>query len=108
MTTAECLLNPNRNPDLTREDIEAELGRQLGIKKVLWLPLGLYADHHTNGHVDNFCCFVRPGKVLLAWTDDEDDPQVSRINESNFSQTLKRKSLIPSLWDPHTTLCTII
>ena len=38
MTTAECLLNKNRNPHMTREEIEAELDRQLGIKKVLWLP----------------------------------------------------------------------
>lgn len=44
--------------------------------QVLWLPKGLYADDDTNGHVDNFACFVRPGVVLLAWTDDTTDPQV--------------------------------
>lgn len=44
--------------------------------QVLWLPKGLYADDDTNGHVDNFACFVRPGVVLLAWTDDIKDPQV--------------------------------
>ena len=44
--------------------------------QVLWLPKGLYADDDTNGHVDNFACFVRPGVVLLAWTDDTKDPQV--------------------------------
>ena len=38
VTTAECLLNKNRNPHMTREEIEAELDRQLGIKKVFWLP----------------------------------------------------------------------
>ena len=37
---------------------------------------GLFADHDTNGHIDNFACFARPGVVLLAWTDDESDPQV--------------------------------
>ena len=37
---------------------------------------GVYQDWATNGHVDNFCCFVRPGAVLLAWTDDTSDPQV--------------------------------
>lgn len=36
----------------------------------------MYQDWATNGHVDNFCCFVRPGAVLLAWTDDQSDPQV--------------------------------
>ena len=48
----------------------------LSIMQVLWLPKGLYADDDTNGHVDNFACFVRPGVVLLAWTDDTKDPQV--------------------------------
>lgn len=38
VTTVECLLNKNRNPHMTREEIEAELDRQLGIKRVLWLP----------------------------------------------------------------------
>ena len=38
---------------------------------------GVYEDWATNHHVDNFCCFVRPGAVLLAWTDDQSDPQVS-------------------------------
>ena len=76
MTTAECLLHENRNPHMSRQEIEAELGRCLGVRKVVWLPRGLFADWATNGHVDNFCCFVRPGCVLLAWTDDEADPQV--------------------------------
>ena len=48
----------------------------LSVLQVLWLPKGLYADDDTNGHVDNFACFVRPGVVLLAWTDDTQDPQV--------------------------------
>ena len=77
VTTAECLLHENRNPHMGKQQIEAELLRTLGIRKVIWLPRGLYADWATNGHVDNFCCFVRPGCVLLAWTDDEADPQVS-------------------------------
>lgn len=43
---------------------------------MLWLPKGLYKDTDTNGHVDNFACFARPGVVLLAWTDNSEDPQV--------------------------------
>ena len=77
LTTEECLLNPNRNPDLTKAQIEGVLARMLGIKKFIWLPRGLEADDDTNGHVDNFACFARPGVVLLAWTDDKDDPQVT-------------------------------
>ncbi|CAL5222373.1 g4727 [Coccomyxa viridis] len=75
MTTEECLLNPNRNPDLGKEQIEEFLKGYLGVSKVLWLPKGLYKDTDTNGHVDNFACFARPGVVLLAWTDDTQDPQ---------------------------------
>ena len=46
------------------------------ILQVLWLPKGLFKDDDTNGHVDNFACFARPGVVLLAWTDNTQDPQV--------------------------------
>ena len=77
ITTEECLLNPNRNPHLSRAEIESILGEYLAIDKVIWLPEGLYNDE-TDGHVDNFCCFVRPGEVLLAWTDDPQDPNYAR------------------------------
>lgn len=53
-----------------------------GIRKVIWLPRGLYADEDTNGHIDNFACFVRPGVVLLAWTDDALDPQYEISREA--------------------------
>ena len=75
LTTEECLLNPNRNPTLTKEQIESMLKRGLGVEKVIWLPNGLFGDVDTNGHVDNFCVFARPGEVLLSWTDDVNDPQ---------------------------------
>jgi agmatine deiminase len=71
LTTEECLCNPNRNPQLQRHQIEQILQLCLHIEKVIWLPTGLDADDDTNGHIDNFCCFVRPGHVVLAWTDDD-------------------------------------
>lgn len=77
ITTEECLLNANRNPHLNREQIEALLAEHLAIDTVIWLPDGLYNDE-TDGHVDNFCCYVRPGEVLLAWTDDANDPNYPR------------------------------
>ena len=77
ITTEECLLNRNRNPHLTREEIEAQLAEHLAIDTVIWLPDGLFNDE-TDGHVDNFCCYVRPGEVLLAWTDDVNDPNYPR------------------------------
>lgn len=82
ITTEECLLNPNRNPDMSKEDIENELKMYLGIKKVIWLPRGLYGDDDTNGHIDNMCCFVKPAVVLLSWTDDKEDPQYERSVEA--------------------------
>lgn len=77
LTTEECLLNPNRNPRLTRGEIEDQLREYLGVEKIIWLEKGVYGDG-TSGHVDNLCCFVRPGVVALTWTDDELDPQWER------------------------------
>lgn len=71
LVTEECLLNPNRNPSMTRGVMEGVLKKSLGVQIVIWLPEGLDADEDTNGHVDNFCCFTEPGHVVLAWTDDE-------------------------------------
>ena len=75
--TEQCLLHPSRNPALSKEDIETELKEYLGLDKVIWLWKGMAGDDAiTNGHVDNLACFVRPGLVLLSWTDDKNDPQV--------------------------------
>jgi agmatine deiminase len=74
LTTEECLLNPNRNPELSREQVEQALCDYLGAEKVVWLGRGVFADE-TDGHVDNLACFARPSVVLLTWSDDESDPQ---------------------------------
>ena len=72
ITTEECLLSPGRNPDMTREQIEEHLRDYLGVEKVIWLGRGIDPDE-TNGHVDDVACFVRPGVVLAAVTEDRDD-----------------------------------
>jgi agmatine deiminase len=74
ITTEECLLNPNRNPGLTREQIEAQLKRYLNVDVVIWLGRGVHLDE-TDGHVDNLCAYIRPGEVVLSWTRDRSDPQ---------------------------------
>lgn len=74
ITTEECLVNPNRNPQLDKGQIEILLAEYLGVTSVIWLGKGLI-DDETNGHVDNLCCFARPGEVVLTWTDDKRDPQ---------------------------------
>ena len=74
LVTERCLLSKGRNPEMSRQEIENTLCRYLGAIKVLWLPYGIYNDE-TNEHVDNVCAFIRPGEVVLAWTDDRNDPQ---------------------------------
>ena len=81
ITTEECLLSEGRNPHLTKEEIEKTLCKYLNVSKVLWIPRGIYNDE-TNGHVDNMCNFVRPGEVVLAWTNDKNDPQYERSLEA--------------------------
>jgi len=74
ITTEECLLNRNRNPGLSRDEIERLLQRYLGVETVIWLGRGVYQDE-TDGHVDNLLAYVKPGEVVLTWTDDRRDPQ---------------------------------
>ena len=81
LTTAECLLNPNRNPGLTQGEIEQRLRDNLGVDVVVWLPRGV-VDDETDGHVDNFARLVAPAVVLLTWTDDTTDPQYDRSAEA--------------------------
>ncbi|SDJ55587.1 agmatine deiminase [Aliiruegeria lutimaris] len=73
-TSEECLLHPSRNPNMSKEEIEQALKDNLGVEKVLWLPEGLYNDE-TNGHIDNLMHVVKPGEVILSWTEDRQDPQ---------------------------------
>ncbi len=62
LTTEECLLNKNRNPSMTRTQIEDYLKAYLNVEKIIWLPKGLHGDSDTSGHVDNFACFAKPGE----------------------------------------------
>jgi agmatine deiminase len=65
VTTEQCLLNPNRNPSMTREQIEAGLREYLGVTDVVWLDRGLAEDRDTDGHVDMIAAFTAPGELLL-------------------------------------------
>ena len=76
VTTEQCLLNPNRNPGLSREEIEARLASDLGIDRVLWLGEGLLNDH-TDGHVDNLARFVAEGVLALPTPASDDDPNAA-------------------------------
>jgi len=76
VTTEQCLLNPNRNPQLSRGDIESNLQRDLGFERVLWLGDGLINDH-TDGHVDNLARFVAPDTLALPRATGADDPNAA-------------------------------
>ncbi len=105
LVTESCLLSAGRNPHLSKDEITATLCAYLGADKVLWLPRGIYNDE-TNEHVDNVCAFLRPGEVVLAWTDDPDDPQyamsradlayLSSVTDAKGQKLTVRKLPIPA------------
>jgi agmatine deiminase len=72
LTTESCLLNPNRNPRLSREDIEDRLRRFLGVRKILWLGDGIVGDD-TDGHVDDLTRFVAPATIVTVVEEDPED-----------------------------------
>lgn len=67
--TESCVLNENRNPGWSKADVEAELGRLLGVRKIIWLP-GIAGRDITDGHTDFYARFASPGRVLAALDDD--------------------------------------
>jgi agmatine deiminase len=74
LTTEQCLLHPNRNPDMSREEIERTLRDYLGVEAIVWLGEGHHLDRDTDGHVDGIAAYVRPGVVLLHAPSDPQDP----------------------------------
>lgn len=83
VTTEQCLLNPNRNPYLSRADIEARLLGDLGLDRVLWLGSGLLNDH-TDGHVDNLARFIGEGRLAIP------EPAPGDPNEAVYLDAIAR------------------
>jgi agmatine deiminase len=81
LTTRQCLLNPNRNPQLTKEQIEAYLTEFLGIHRVIWLNKGI-AGEDTDGHIDNIARFVNPNTVVTALEEDSEHPNFPPLQEN--------------------------
>lgn len=81
LTSEQCLLNPNRNPELTREQIEARLRDFLGVEKVLWVGEGIVGDD-TDGHIDDIARFVAPSTVLAAVEEDPQDANYHLLQEN--------------------------
>lgn len=82
VTTEQCLLHASRNPELVRADIERALHEWLGAERVVWLAAGLVEDSHTDGHVDNVCSFVAPGRSLVQTTSDRDNPNHAILTDN--------------------------
>ena len=74
ITTEQCLLNPNRNPQMSREEIEECLREYLGVVKVVWLGYGEIEDRDTDGHIDGVAQYVAPGRIILSVPSDPADP----------------------------------
>lgn len=88
VTTERCLLNPNRNPELSRSEIDAALMRATGADTVVWLADGIAEDEGTDGHVDNVVAFFAPGRCLLQGCADPANPNhdTARANRATLEQ----------------------
>ncbi len=81
LTSESCLLNPNRNPGMSREEVEAMLRDWLGARKILWLGRGVEGDD-TEGHVDELARFVAPGVVLATVEPDPQDVNYEALRDN--------------------------
>ena len=81
LTTEQCLLNPNRNPHLNREEIEGYLKSYLGVRKVLWLGEGIVGDD-TDGHIDDIARFVAPNVIVCAVEEDPEDANYELLQDN--------------------------
>lgn len=89
LTTEQCLLNPNRNPGVTKEQIEEEFSRLFGIRKVIWIKEGLLNDH-TDGHIDTIARFIAPHTVAI---------MVPAPNDPNYQVMMAIKEQLESETD---------
>jgi agmatine deiminase len=100
ITAETCVLNSNRNPGWSKADAETELRAMLGVQKVIWLP-GDVTDTETDGHVDGFVAYVKPGAVLCEVVADPMDPRYSimaenrRVLETETDARGRRFELLP-------------
>lgn len=111
IVTESVLLNNNRNPNISKVQFESEFHRLLGIKKIIWLKRGFVQDE-TDGHVDVFLNFVDTHNLLLAWTEDPQNPQYAILHEVYEKLTKStavdgKKLCIHKLLMPHPMTITL-
>jgi agmatine deiminase len=81
ITTEQCLLNPNRNPNLSRQQVEERLALFTGARRIIWLGGG-FLDEETDGHVDNIACFAAPGRVIVGVPSSRSHPDFEPVMEA--------------------------
>lgn len=81
MTTESCILNPNRNDGISRENMGNYLKQYLGVSKIIWLNGEMEGDD-TDGHIDNLARFVNPTTIVCAVEENEDDPNHSSLKKN--------------------------
>ena len=82
LTTESCLLNPNRNPGLSRGQMEQYLRDYLGVQHILWLARGELAGDDTDGHIDQLARFVNPTTVVAVTECDESDDNYEPLRDN--------------------------
>ncbi len=87
LTTEQCLLNINRNPGKTKEELEKYFAEYLGVKKTIWLKKGLFNDH-TDGHIDDIARFASANTILCAFEENPEDENYQSLKD-NFEQLSK-------------------
>jgi len=100
LTTEQCLLNPNRNPSMSREGIEDALRRYLGATQIVWLGQGLIEDRDTDGHVDLIAALTRPGQALLQ-TVSPDNPNYERCEDNRARLDAAGIEVVGVRWLPY-------
>lgn len=98
LTTEQCLLHSNRNPLLSRQQIEEVLKKSLHISQIIWLKKGVFGDE-TDGHVDNVACFAKPGVVLMQTCRHPDDPnyEITKENRAILSEAIDANGRKPEI-----------
>jgi agmatine deiminase len=109
ITAETCVLNTNRNPGWTKAQADDELRAMLGVQKIIWLP-GDVTDTETDGHVDGYVSFVKPGTVLCEVVADPQDPRYPimaenrRVLEVETDARGRRFTLVPIVEAPRTAV----
>jgi agmatine deiminase len=100
LTTEQCLLNPNRNPTMSREQIEKALREHLGVRRIVWLGMGLVEDRDTDGHVDLIAAFTGVDHALLQ-TVEEGNPNFDNCQENRARLQAAGISVTELPWLPY-------